>query len=145
MRDITALGITAHVSAARQGGIDSRQQIAFSMGFKDVTPRTKSNCFVYDYRRSLLAQEDDLRSRGKLANSSSHFHAIQRGETDVEQNQIGLQRRGVLHCLQTIRHFTDNKQFRTFLQLGTNKAAKPQEILNQHYSIRQQFITNFPS
>jgi hypothetical protein len=61
MREITGLRITAQESPATQGGVDSRQQIAFSMGFIDVTPGTKSNCFFHEDRRRLLAQKDDLR------------------------------------------------------------------------------------
>jgi hypothetical protein len=58
---------------------------------------TEAEGFSHRIGRSFLAHEEYFGFGGELADSSSRFDSIQRGQPDVEQNQVWVKFFGFLN------------------------------------------------
>ena len=58
--------------------------------------------------RAMLADEQDSCVGIVLENPVSGLDAVERGKADVEQDEIRSKRRGLLHGIRAVRHFSDD-------------------------------------
>jgi hypothetical protein len=86
--------------------------------------RTNAEGAPHDIGRGILTDDKYFRVWAEFANSPNDLHAIQRGESEVEQDQIWLEFFGVPDGFQSVRHLSDDLALRHFLQLETQALAE---------------------
>jgi hypothetical protein len=73
------------------GRFDGGQEIATGVRLDHVTARAGAEGSLGHSDRIVLAHEHNSRFRGKLANSVSSFKTTDSRETDVQQDNVGMQ------------------------------------------------------
>jgi len=107
-----------------------RQQLARCIRLDDVAARADRQRHFHHVPRFVRAEEQDSRARIVRQNAPSHFEAVNGGEADVQQNQIGPQRFRLLHRLEPVGRFTDNLPLTIPEERGTDLPPPQRVIVN---------------
>src|SRR6478609_3861446 len=100
MQELKAVRILLPVQAAADktlalhDRLHGNQQFPPGLYFGHETPRTQIECFPYHIRRGFLSQEDDSCVGRNLTDLPRRVESIQPWQTDIEEDQVGLQRPG---------------------------------------------------
>ena len=81
---------------------DTGNEIQVGIGLQDVARGTNVKSSLDEVGATMLAQEQNLRTRREDANLPRRFKTIHSGQADVHQNHARLQLFGFLYCLQSI-------------------------------------------
>jgi len=119
-----------HEPAAVDDGVHRRRQFTPGIRLTDIASRAGAECGFRDFPRLMLADEEDPDARIVCEDSAGSFDAVQRRETDVEQNQIRSKMRGFLDGIGSISGFADNPPASALAKRRCNVATPRFEIVN---------------
>ena len=103
-------------------GFHGNYQLLSGVDLNHVTPCAEVEGFSHDISRGFLSEENNSCIRSKFADSASGIDSVQPGQTDIEQNQVGLQSLGLTDGFQPVRHLTDDPQI---CLLAEHRGDKP--------------------
>jgi hypothetical protein len=108
-------------------GAHCGEEILYDIQLSDIAPAPRAEGLSDHLRRVVLTYEKDLGPRSNGANVASRGEAIEGGQTDVEQHDIGLQFSRPMNGAFAIGHVADDLDVRLLLE----QSAK----LTPHYFV----------
>jgi hypothetical protein len=81
---------------ARKDSFHSREQVGASSSFHNITQCAQAERLLHYILGGFLGQKNYFGAWNDLADLPASLNSIQTGETDVEQNQIGVKFFGLL-------------------------------------------------